>query len=711
MSKEKETIIEEAHRRFKILTEDTAEQRNRELYLQDLKFANGNSDNNWQWDERDIEKREGLPVITVNKVRVHNRAIANDIRQNKPQIKVKPTGNGANKKTAEIISGWIRHIQKISNADIAFDTAADFAIDAGIGYIKVATKYIDDTSNKQTPIIKWVPDPMSIYMDMGKEFNAEDSMFAFEEEIMSRDDFETRYPDAETTKSGFFDFGGVDDGWRSKDEIRVVNYYKVIVKPETVYFLPDGTSVNKSEVPPEILSAMKADPEVKSRKVEKKTVKCYKIAGDEVLEEYDWLDSTIPIIPVKGEEKIIDGKVIRSGNTRYMKDGQRMFNYELSAEIELKALQNKSPYLAPVAAVKGLERFWDNLATSDYMYIPYNHMDDLGNKIPSPEKQSPPQSSQAYIEGMRIADDSIQATSGQFDAQLGQNVNQQSGVALQAVQNRGQISTFQYPDNMARAMERVGNILVNLMPKYLDAAEMIRILGEDGKESEVNVDVNQPEAYSEKMDMLTGEINKVFNPGVGTYEVEVQVGPSYGTKRQEAFDALSDIAAKTPGFMERAGDIYFKIADFPMADEIAKRFVPQGMEEQEEGGPPPIPPEVQQQMQEHEQTIQALDQTIQAMSEDLDQRKLDYAKLEIERYKAETDRLKVQLDHMRETAIQENENIKGEIEDIINSEFPSEQQEQPGMMPEPQEPQEMPEGMQPPMQQPMQPEGGQYGMG
>jgi len=323
----------------------------------------------------------------------------------------------------------------------------------------------------------------------------------------------------------------------------------------------------------------------------------------------------------------------------------------------------------------------------------------MGNPIPAPQKQQPPSSSTAYYDGMRMASENIQETSGQFDAQMGQNVNQQSGVALQAVQNRGQISTFQFPDNLARAMERVGNILIKLMPQYLDAEEMIRILGEDGKESEVNVDTNQQEALSKKMDMLTGEIKEVFNPGVGTYAVDVQVGPSYGTKRQEAFDALSEIAAKTPGFMERAGDLYFKIADFPMADQIAKRFVPQGMEQDEEGEEKPqIPPEVQQQMQQHEQTIQQLDQTIQAMMEDLDQRKLDYAKISIDRYKAQTERLKVQLDHMRQTAIQENEDIKGEIEDIINTEFASEEQGEPqqGMM------------QQPPMQPPM---GDQNAMG
>ncbi|MFA5127306.1 MAG: portal protein [Patescibacteria group bacterium] len=713
MNKQKEKIVEEAHKRFKTLTEDSSEIANRESFIRDLKFANGNSNNNWQWDDdynsqNNSNNKSSLPRVTVNKVRVHNRAIANDIRQNKPQIKVLATGDGANKRTAEIIEGWIRHIQKISNSDIAFDTAADFAIDAGLGYIKVTTKYVDETSNKQTPIIKWVPDPMSIYMDMGKEFNAEDSMYAFEEEMMSKEDFEAKYPESET-KSDSWDFRTVENGWRTKDEIRVVNYYKVIVKPETIYYLPDGQSVKKSELPLEALDMVKQNPDIKKRSVDTKTVKCYKIAGDEIIEEYDWLDSTIPIVPVKGNEKIIDGKTVRSGNTTFMRDSQRMFNYELANEIEFKYLQNKSPYMAPHAAIKGLEMFWDNLHESSYGYIPYNHIDNLGNAIPAPQRQQPPASSTAYYDGMRIASENIQETSGQFDAQMGQNVNQQSGVALQAVQNRGQISTFQFPDNLARAMERVGNILIKLMPQYIDAEEMIRILGEDGKESEVSVDVTQEEAFSKKMDMLTGEINEVFNPGVGTYSIDVQVGPSYGTKRQEAFNALTEIAARTPGFMERAGDIYFKIADFPMADKIAKRFLPQGVQDDEMPEQPQIPPEIQQQMQQHEQTIQQLDATIQAMSADLDKTKIEYAKLEIDRYKAETERLKVQLDHQRETAIQENENIKAEIDDIINTEFASEQQqpEQAQMQPDQGMMQEQPQGDM--MQQP--PIGAQNDMG
>ena len=105
----------------------------RKSWKEDLRFANADPDNGYQWPSdlqrsRELTKR---PCLTINKVKQHNRQITNDARQNKPSIRVYPVDSGADRKTADIFNGIIRHIEANSSADTAYDTAAEHAVDTG----------------------------------------------------------------------------------------------------------------------------------------------------------------------------------------------------------------------------------------------------------------------------------------------------------------------------------------------------------------------------------------------------------------------------------------------------------------------------------------------------------------------------------------------------------------------------------------------------
>ena len=128
-----ERIVAEAKRRFKLCEE--WEGNSRKLFLDDLKSSNADSDNGWQWPQnirsnRDMEAR---PCLTINRTHQHNLQIINDAKQNKPRVAVRPVGNGASYEAAEIFEGVIRHIEYISNASVAYDTATKFQVEGGIG--------------------------------------------------------------------------------------------------------------------------------------------------------------------------------------------------------------------------------------------------------------------------------------------------------------------------------------------------------------------------------------------------------------------------------------------------------------------------------------------------------------------------------------------------------------------------------------------------
>ncbi|GAA0809511.1 portal protein [Cupriavidus gilardii] len=636
MAKREKAIVEEAHKRFALCEE--AEATNRRLFLEDLRFANGDPDNHYQWPDQILRSRQEdqRPILTVNKVKQHNRQISNEARQNKPSIRVYPVDSGADKKTADIYNGIIRHIEQNSDADTAYDTAAEFAVDAGIGYWRVTTEYVSEESFEQEIYIRRVKNPLNIFLDPNiEEADGSDAKFAFVFQDLPCEEFKAQYPNAK--QIGWPKLGG-GDAWLNKDTIRIAEYFCIEELTDTLIADENGNTILMSAMSPEDRELIDAMPIQRKRTVKRRKVNWYFIAGDKVLEQRDWLGKYIPIVRVVGDEVDIDGKTDRKGNTRALKDAQRMYNYWTSCATEFVALQGKSPYVGPARAFEGYEKYWNNANMVNFPYLPYNDVDAEGQPVTPPQRQMPPTMAQGYVDGMRIAAEELKMASGQYDASMGARSNETSGKAIMARQREGDTATFHFVDNVARAIKYTGRILIDLIPKIYDTPRIVRILGEDGSEDHAKIDPQQQRAFVEKRDAMTGEIERIYNPAVGRYDVAVSVGPSYTTRRQEAFDALTQMVQGNPQLLATAGDLIMKAADFPMADELAERLekmVPQELKGEDES---PAIAQMRKQLQQMQGQLATLGQEYNKLAEGKD---LDRQKLLIDRYKAETERLKL----------------------------------------------------------------------
>jgi hypothetical protein len=119
----------------------------------------------------------------------------------------------------------------------------------------------------------------------------------------------------------------------------------------------------------------------------------------------------------------------------------------------------------------------------------------------------------------------------------------------------------------------IGKALVDLIPKVYDTQRVIKILAEDDTEQDVSVDPNSEHAAVIKKNQETGAIESVlFNPNVGTYDVEADMGPDYATRRQEAENAYGQLMSADKGVTPIIGDLYVKSLDFPGADVAAERL-------------------------------------------------------------------------------------------------------------------------------------------
>lgn len=654
-----EDILHEAKERFTRC--ETWERDWRERARFDEKFANGDSQNMWQWDTTVRTERGGRPCLTQNHVRQHNLQIINDARQNKAQIKISPTGGKASYDAAQVMAGTIRRIEYQSRAVDAYSTATYHQVETGIGYVRVETGYIDDNSFDLDLFIRRVADPRTVYMDPDcREYDKSDANFAFVFEDIPRDRYEAEHGKNDAPAPTALDH---HDGWNDRDHIRIAEYWRREIKIEKRHLLNDGTVVRDAEMPAEIRAEIEPLI-VKTRDVESHRIQWFKLAGHRIIDREQWLGKYIPIVPFLGEETIIEHVMDRKGHTRSQIDAQRIYNYWSSAAVEQVALQTKTPYLARADAIEGREDQWKTANVKNYSVLIFNGIDEQGNPIPPPARVEPPTMAQAYISGMQIARNDLMAVTGQYQAELGMPSNERSGVAIQQRQRQGDTATYHYIDNQAKGIRQIGRILLDLIPKVYDTPRIIKIMGYDNSESTVAVDPNAPDAHQHidptsgapidpaqaqamREDPAQPNPGIIFNPNVGEYDVEADVGPAYGTQRQEAANAFATIMQQNPAAFQIVGDFWAQNSDFPGADELADRLK-RGLPPQYQSGADPQLQQVKQaaqEMQSHaQQLLSQADAEIAALKQQLAKQSLQLqdktASTTIDDYKAETDRLK-----------------------------------------------------------------------
>lgn len=656
-SSKPDDIVEEARKRFERAQDFYGPQR--VLAVADTRFAMGDSDNGWQWPESVKASREATQrvCLTVNMTAQHCNQVINNIRQNRPQCRVLPADSGADKKTAEIFAGLVRNIQVASSADDAHDLAAEHSVYGGEGYWYVATDYESEKSFNQQILIKQCPNPQLVYIDPDcKEMDKSDAKWGFVFEMVNKNVAKADWGDIEPATWAEVD----PQGWWDKDACRIANYYYCKDEDDTALELSDGTYALESELaktslPPGVTVQNKRPTKVRRWKI------CKLVGGhDKPVDAKDWAGKYLPIIACVGKELNVDGEVIRKGIVRDLKDPARMVNYSYSESIQTVALQNKIPYIAAAEAIEDFEEYWKVANTSNAAYLPYNAYDTEGNALPKPERQQPAVLPTAQVQLLQVSTEQMRAASGQQNANFGIKSEAASGVGIQRLKVQGETATFHFPDNLRRALQYEAKVLIDLIPKIYDTKRVVRILGLDGKEEKAMLDP-QAAGYQEVgneigQDITPQDIQHIFNPMVGTYDVVIDTGPSFQTQRQEGFAMMSDIASRNPKLMDVAGDVIIRNSDIPGADQIADRLektLPPGLQDEKGNQQAQMAQQLQQLTQKdqvHQQVIGKMQEHIDGLEREKQGQVIqNEAKLELERMKQRTAAAQGVADHSVKT--------------------------------------------------------------
>ena len=574
---EQAKLLAEIRKRFERCI--SAESDNRKAALDDKKFLSG--EGQWPADvaaQRNFDRR---PCLTINKLPTFVNQITNDQRQNRPSINVSPVGDRSDPEVAKFYRGLIRNIERESAADIAYDSAFHDAASVGWGYFLITTEYESPKTFNQVIRIARIRNVFVVYLDPDhQDPTGADAKYGFISNLLPRHEYEEKYPNADPLSFQQAGTGEKHAEWVSKDNVRIVEYYRIETKKKKLLALSTGWIGWEDEVSDEIQAQIDSgEVEVENeREAEIPRVMWYKVNAVEVLEETEIPCDYLPIVKITGNELDVEGKLKLSGIVRNAKQPQLMYNYMRTLEVEVTSLQPKAPFVAAEGQVDDYMDEWKNANTSTTAVLRYKPEAIGGQVLPAPQRQPFQGAPGAVVQSALTAAQDMMATTGiRFDATMQERTVDESGRALREIRRTGDIGSFHYVDNLGRSLKRCGEILINMIPRVYDTKQITTILREDDSEEVVQIDPNAPKSYQESKFSANhptrpNKTLKIFNPTIGKYGVTVTIGPSYATKRIEASESMMDFVRAVPTIAPAVVDLIAKNADWPGGEEFATRL-------------------------------------------------------------------------------------------------------------------------------------------
>lgn len=605
------------HQHILTLRQDAldADRLNRYAALDDLQFV---ADfDGMQWDEqvRASRRAQGRPCLVTNVLPQFIGQVVGDMTINKTSIKVRAAEDG-DKDIADIREGLIRAIENQSDAARIYVRAGTNQVTCGIGNFKVALDYASKQVFNQDIFIREIPNALAVIWDPGAiDVTGKDANYCFVDDLISRREFEKEWPEALISPVG--DELPVQDieGWYSGETVRISEFWQVHEEDAVVGLFQDGSTRYLDSIPTE-------EP-IKVRKTKRKFAVMYLISGNAILDgPYKLPIDRVPVFRVTGREVFVSNNRVRFGLVRFIKDQQRLKNYADSQIAEFLSMAPRAQWLADEIAAEGREDKFRAAHLNGDPLLVFNQ----GGMI---QRVDPPPFPQAFLVWSQAQQQGMKDASGLQDASLGIRSNETSGKAIMARQQEGDVATVMYHDNLNAGIAECGRVINDLIGFCYDTMRTIRVLGEDGETK--SLQINNPN--DEKSPDLS----------IGNYDIVVDTGPSYTTKRMQASESMIAFMQAVPGSAAVIGDLIAKAMDWPDSQQIADRIKAAMPPQIANAGEEPTP-EQQQQMQQASQEADQQKQ-IQMMGIQLEMR-LKNAQVA----KAEADVHKATIDAENETA-------------------------------------------------------------
>jgi hypothetical protein len=593
----------------------------------DMRYIGGDP---WAPEDRALREDAARPVLSLDELGQYVNQIINDVRQNKRAIKVTPIGNGANDQTATLRADLFRQIEYRSNAQQAYTTMFENAVQRSYGYLRVKTQYESPTSRHQELLIEPLMNPDLVTPDPDAVKPAlEDMKYLFNQEAWNKAEFKKKFP-----KATYQDFSVEQTRqmprWIKDAQIILAEWWRIVMKPEKVAFIdvpvpptphaPATTQqfdVLESDLTTRPLASFGAGAKVVGhRTAQVPTVSMRLTNGLEILDEVDWPGRYIPFVGCFGKILYVDSgagpeKRILSA-IRLARDPAMLYCYYRTAEAEQVGMSTRFPYFVREGALRPEEAL--KLTQSTHEPVAFITIKGLSDSLPPGQMPEMPQRNpfepaiaalEAGAEGARRA---IQAAMGISPLPTNMQRDQRlSGVAQKSLESSSQKGTFHFIDHFDAAITRTGVILDDLLPHYYDAVRDLTVRKPD--ETSTVIRVNDPAAVGDA-DTPYAAPGKPATVTEGDHDVTLSTGPNFESERDAANDFADVLVGQLPQIASVSGphaaakimSLAVKLkAIGPLGDEMAEIIAPPD-------DPNALPPQAQQALQQMQGKMQALQQ-------------------------------------------------------------------------------------------------------
>ncbi len=506
-----------------------------------------------QWEGPLGEQFENKPRFEVNKIHMSVIRIINEYRNNRIAVDFVSKDGSENDKLAEACNGLYRADEQDSVADEAFDNAFEEGVGGGYGAWRLRTTYEDDEDDdneKQRIRIEPIYDAdSSVFFDLdAKKQDKSDAKYCFVLYSMTRASYIDEYDDDPASWPNIIHQSQFD--WNTPDVVYVAEYYRVEEVRETIRIFQtiEGeeerytqADFDADETLEETLFSL-GTIEMRQKRVKRRKVHKYIMSGGGILEDSGYIaGKNIPIVPYYGKRWFVDNVERCMGHVRLAKDPQRLKNMQLSKLGEISALSSiEKPILMP-EQVAGHQIMWaeDNIRNYPYLLI---------NPITGPNGETQAAGPVAYTKSAAIPPAMaalLQLTEIDMAEILGNNqqaekmVSNISGKAVELIQTRLDMQSFIYMTNMAKSMRRCGEIWLS-MAKDVYVEEKRKMKAIDQMDQVSSVELMKP-----IIDQETGELAYENDLSKATFDVSVDVGPSFTSRRDATVRALTGMMQVT----------------------------------------------------------------------------------------------------------------------------------------------------------------------
>ena len=506
-----------------------------------------------QWEGPLGEQFENKPRFEVNKIHMSVIRIINEYRNNRIAVDFVSKDGSENDKLAEACNGLYRADEQDSVADEAFDNAFEEGVGGGYGAWRLRTTYEDDEDDdneKQRIRIEPIYDAdSSVFFDLdAKKQDKSDAKYCFVLYSMTRASYIDEYDDDPASWPNIIHQSQFD--WNTPDVVYVAEYYRVEEVRETIRIFQtiEGeeerytqADFDADETLEETLFSL-GTIEMRQKRVKRRKIHKYIMSGGGILEDAGYIaGKNIPIVPYYGKRWFVDNVERCMGHVRLAKDPQRLKNMQLSKLGEISALSSiEKPILMP-EQVAGHQIMWaeDNIRNYPYLLI---------NPITGPNGETQAAGPVAYTKSAAIPPAMaalLQLTEIDMAEILGNNqqaekmVSNISGKAVELIQTRLDMQSFIYMTNMAKSMRRCGEIWLS-MAKDVYVEEKRKMKAIDQMDQVSSVELMKP-----IIDQETGELAYENDLSKATFDVSVDVGPSFTSRRDATVRALTGMMQVT----------------------------------------------------------------------------------------------------------------------------------------------------------------------